>query len=132
MAPRKKANAVEPAIEQPPAQPVIADVAPALAVPALNVVPVRVERPAVRPSSNVRAPSKGNKGGVKSGGGKRSGGGTRVGGGNPQGTVVGHKPKKKKAKKKGFMVKGYSLGERKGGPRKTTTKTGLRKRGPRK
>jgi hypothetical protein len=134
MAPRKKtdAEAVQ-GIEQPREQPVIANVAPALPIPPLNFASVRVERPAARPASSARTASKGNKGGGKSDGGKKSGGkGTTVGGGHSQGIVVGHRPPKKKTKKKGLMVKGYSLGERESEPRKRTTKAGLRKPGPRK
>jgi hypothetical protein len=117
MATRKKANAVEPAIEQTREQPVIANDAPTLPVPSLNFAPASLERPIV---SSVRPSSKGSKGGAKSGGGKGASGKTvRVGGGGHS-----QKPKKKKA------LKGYSLGGRKSEPRKITTKTGLRKRGP--
>ena len=117
MATRKKANAVEPAIEQTREQPVIANDAPTLPVPSLKFAPASLERPIV---SSVRPSSKGSKGGAKSGGGKGASGKTvRVGGGGHS-----QKPKKKKA------LKGYSLGGRKSEPRKITTKTGLRKRGP--
>ena len=56
MATRKKANAVEPAIEQTREQPVIANDAPTLPVPSLNFAPASLERPIV---SSVRPSSKG-------------------------------------------------------------------------
>jgi len=116
MATRKKANAVEPAIEQTREQPVIANDAPTLPVPSLNFAPASLERPIV---SSVRPSSKGSKGGAKSGGGK----GHQV---RPSGSVGRSLPKTKEEK----SVERYSLGGRKSEPRKITTKTGLRKRGP--
>jgi hypothetical protein len=131
MAPRKKPVPVQD-IERPPEPPVIANDAPPLPVTPVNVTPVRVERPAARPSS------KGGKGGGKSSGGKGSSSKTvRVGGGGHSQTSAGHKPKKKRAKKrafKGLMVKNNNfLGDRKYGSKKKTTKRtpskpGLRKR----
>ena len=127
MVPRKKsAPKEEPTIEQPPEQPLIENAAPVLPAPALNVTPVRVERPADRPSSNVRTTSKG--GGKSSSGKGSSGKGFRVsGGGQSQGTVA-HKLKKKKK----FKIMGVSdptLGY-KSIKKKTTTKKTATKRGP--
>lgn len=131
MASRKKADVVptvEPTIEQPSEQPVTANVAP---VPSLNVAPIKVERPAAaRPSSSVRVPSKGNKGGAKSGGGKGSPN-RGSGSGHYQETST-SKKKKKKAKKKGLKVMGSLLGEGKYRPSKKATKKGAQKRGLRK
>jgi hypothetical protein len=97
MAPRKKPIPVQD-IERPPESPVVANDALPVPVTPVNVNPVRIERLAARPTS------KGGKGGGKSSGGKGSPSKTfRVGGGGLSQTSVGHKPKKKRAKKRGTI-----------------------------
>lgn len=96
--------------------------------PALPLLPVGMERPTPRPSSNARRTTKGGKGGSKSGGGKSS---QRTG--SSTGTLVGRKPKKKKAKR-GMMVRGWGSGTSQSfGPgKKAPSKKSGRKAGPRK
>jgi hypothetical protein len=125
MAPRKKTTVVppvEPAIEQPPEQPVIRNDVP---VPTLNAIPVRVERDSDKRPSTVRRASTG-KGGAKSGGGKgapsRSSSSSRN-----QGTSTTKRKKKKKSTKK-VTAKGPLLGGRKSEPSKKTKRKASAKR----